>query len=135
YPAEVEAALKAHSAVADAVVFGVADPAWGAAIKAVCVLRRGFSATTQEIIDFVAARIARYKRPKHLVIVTDLQRRDEGALYREKNRQKTGRRRPRPKKNRSFAGNLRAAPGRPPQHKPHKKPMYGRGLYPAPGGG
>lgn len=87
YPAEVEAALKAHSAVADAVVFGVADQEWGEAIKAVCVLRPGVTATAQEIIDFVAGRIARYKRPKHLVIVADLPRRGDGAIDRPRARQ------------------------------------------------
>ncbi len=82
YPAEVEAALKAHPAVADAVVFGVADQEWGEAIKAVCVLQPGAAATAQEIIDFVAGRIARYKRPKHLAIVAELPRRDDGAVDR-----------------------------------------------------
>jgi len=82
YPAEVEAALKAHPAVAEAVVFGVPDQEWGEAVKAVCVLRPGSVATIQEIIDFVAGRIARYKRPKHLVIVADLPRRNDGAIDR-----------------------------------------------------
>lgn len=87
YPAEVEAALKAHSAVADAVVFGVPDREWGEAVKAVCALRAECGATVQEIVDFVAGRIARYKRPKHLVLVAELPRRGDGAVDRARTRE------------------------------------------------
>lgn len=87
YPAEVEAALKAHPAVADAVVFGVPDREWGEAVKAVCTLRAGCTAATQEVVDFVAGRIARYKRPKHLVLVAELPRRDDGAVDRNRTRE------------------------------------------------
>jgi long-chain acyl-CoA synthetase len=82
YPAEVEAALKAHVAVAEAVVFGVPDKEWGEAIKAACVLHAGVSATTEEISAFVAGRIARYKRPKHLVLAADLPRLQDGRIDR-----------------------------------------------------
>ncbi len=82
YPAEVEAALKAHAAVAEAVVFGVPDKEWGEAIKAVCVLHSGVTAMPDEISAFVAGRIARYKRPKHLVLAEDLPRLDDGRVDR-----------------------------------------------------
>ena len=84
YPAEVEAALKAHAAVAEAVVFGVPDKEWGEAIKAVCILHAGSVATTEEISAFVAGRIARFKRPKHLVLTSDLPRLDDGRIDRIK---------------------------------------------------
>jgi len=84
YPAEVEAALKAHAAVAEAIVFGIPDQEWGEAIKAVCVLRAGDAVTTDEISEFVANRIARYKRPKHLVLAQDLPRLDDGRIDRMK---------------------------------------------------
>ncbi len=79
YPAEVEAILKAHPAVEEAIVFGVPDKEWGEAIKAVCTLRAGGGATTDEIIAFVADRIARYKRPKHLVLTAALPRKPDGT--------------------------------------------------------
>jgi acyl-CoA synthetase (AMP-forming)/AMP-acid ligase II len=84
YPAEVEGAIAAHPAVADVVVIGVPDPQWGEAIKAVCVLRPGQSATAPEIIDFVAGRIARFKRPKHVVFVDALPKTPAGAIDRNK---------------------------------------------------
>lgn len=82
YPAEVEAVLIAHPMVLEAVVFGVPDAAWGEAIKAVCVLRSGQSVSAQDVIDFVAQRIARYKRPKHVVFAAALPKTASGAIDR-----------------------------------------------------
>lgn len=82
YPAEVEAALKAHTAVAEAVVFGIPDKEWGEAIKAVCVLHEGAAATPEEISAFVAGRIARYKRPRHVVLAQALPRLEDGRIDR-----------------------------------------------------
>ena len=45
YPAQVEACLYRHPAVLECAVFGVPDPTWGEALKAVVVLRPGMSAT------------------------------------------------------------------------------------------
>ncbi|HMN70436.1 MAG TPA: AMP-binding protein [Rhodoblastus sp.] len=84
YPAEVEAALKAHPAVEEAIVFGVADKDWGEAVKAVCALHAGARATPDEIVAFVAGRIARYKRPKHLVLADALPRKPDGTPDRAK---------------------------------------------------
>jgi len=72
YPAEVEKAILEHPAVEKVVVFGVRDPKWGEAIKAVCQLKVGQSLDSQELIDFVAHRIARYKKPHHVTFAEEL---------------------------------------------------------------
>lgn len=82
YPAEVERALCEHPDVEDAVVFGVPDAQWGEAVKAVCVARAGRAPSADEVIAFVGANIARYKRPKHLVFVQALPRTAAGAIDR-----------------------------------------------------
>jgi acyl-CoA synthetase (AMP-forming)/AMP-acid ligase II len=82
YPAEVEAALMAHPAVLEAVVFGVPDVEWGEAVKSVCVFKPGQSATAEELIAFVASRIARYKRPKYVVFAGALPKTAGGAIDR-----------------------------------------------------
>lgn len=82
YPAEVENAIRLHPAIADVVVIGVPDPQWSEAIKAVCVLQTSKNATADEIIDFVGAQIARYKRPKHVVFVDKLPRTAAGDFDR-----------------------------------------------------
>ncbi len=69
YPAEVEKALLEHPDLLEACVFGVPDKQWGEAIKAVCSVKPGSSLEPQELIDFVASRIARYKKPKYVVLV------------------------------------------------------------------
>ena len=71
-------------AIAEVVVFGVPDAQWGEAIKAVCAFKPGQTATAQHVIDFVGARIARYKRPKYVEFVAALPRTAAGTIDRAK---------------------------------------------------
>lgn len=82
YPAEVENAIRQHPAISDVVVIGVPDPQWSEAIKAVCVPHASENPTADEIIDFVCAKIARYKRPKHVVFVDNLPKTAGGDIDR-----------------------------------------------------
>lgn len=79
YPAEVERALLEHPAVDQAVVFGVPDAQWGEAVQAVCVLKPGHAMAAEELIEFVGGRIARYKKPKHVVFAVELPRTASGG--------------------------------------------------------
>jgi acyl-CoA synthetase (AMP-forming)/AMP-acid ligase II len=90
YPAEVEKAVREHEAIAEVAVIGVFDAQWGEAIKAVCVCRPGRSVSAAELIDFVAGRIARYKKPKHVVFVAALPKTAHGATDRAKVKQEHG---------------------------------------------
>ncbi len=83
YPGEVEQALLAHRAVAAAVVFGVPDPHWGEAVRAVCVKQPHQEVGVDELIEFVASRIARFKRPRHIVFVECLPTLVDGSTNRE----------------------------------------------------
>ncbi|MCC6474396.1 MAG: AMP-binding protein, partial [Burkholderiales bacterium] len=58
YPAEIEAVLYAHPAVAQAAVIGVPDERWGEAVKALVELKKGARATAEEIIDHCRERLA-----------------------------------------------------------------------------
>ena len=78
YPAEVEEALQAHPAIAAAVVFGVPDARWGEAVRAVCACRPGQQVEAEALAEFVAARIARFKRPRDIVFVDTLPRAPDG---------------------------------------------------------
>ncbi|MDD5475349.1 MAG: AMP-binding protein, partial [Syntrophales bacterium] len=84
YPAEVELALMSHGSVAEVCVFGIPDDVWGEAVKAVCVLKPGIEITPRELIDHVAVKIARYKKPKEVVFVDSLPLTEEGEVNREK---------------------------------------------------
>jgi len=84
YPAEVEKVILEHEAVKEVVVIGVPDPEWGEAIKAVCVLEGGKSLSETDLIAFVAARIARYKKPKHVRFVSQFPKSADGSIDRQK---------------------------------------------------
>lgn len=69
YPEEVEAALKGHVAVVDALVAGVADPKWGEAVGAVVQVRPGSEAVTAaDLSRYLREHLAGYKVPKRWVI-------------------------------------------------------------------
>jgi fatty-acyl-CoA synthase len=75
YAAEVEAALLAHPAVAEAAVIGVPDARWGEVPAAVLVLHAKASAESVNravMEEFLGARLARYKQPKVFEIVQQL---------------------------------------------------------------
>jgi long-chain acyl-CoA synthetase len=84
YPAEVERALLNHPDILEACVFGVPDNQWGEAIKAVCVRKEGSHLGAQALIDFVASRIARFKKPKYVVFSKSLPKNCDGNVDREK---------------------------------------------------
>jgi len=81
-PAEVEAVLVEHPAVADAGVFGREDPEWGEAVVATVVLRDGAGATSAELQAFAAERLARFKVPKQIGFASELPRTVSGKLLR-----------------------------------------------------
>jgi acyl-CoA synthetase (AMP-forming)/AMP-acid ligase II len=83
YPAEVEKAILDHGSIEEACVIGVPDREWGEAVKAVCVLKQGCAVNAAELIEFVASKIARYKKPKYVVFVDDLPKTAGGAVNRE----------------------------------------------------
>jgi o-succinylbenzoate---CoA ligase len=79
-PAEVEAVLRAHPAVADAGVFARPDPEWGEAVVARVVLRA--DASPEELRAFAAERLARFKVPKAVELADALPRTASGKLLR-----------------------------------------------------
>jgi long-chain acyl-CoA synthetase len=83
YPVEVEKAILEHEAVNEVCVIGVPDQQWGEAIKAICVLSEGRSLDSQVLIDFVATKIARYKKPKFVVFVDSLPKIADGEVDRD----------------------------------------------------
>ena len=78
YPEEVEAALKAHPDVVDAVVVGVADERWGQSVSAVVQPRPGTTPTLDELRDAARDQLAGYKLPRRLVLVDEVLRSPAG---------------------------------------------------------
>lgn len=78
YPEEVEAALKGHPDVFDALVVGVPDPRYGQHVAAVVAAREGASLTLAELDTFVRGEIAGYKVPRSLWLVDEVKRSPAG---------------------------------------------------------
>jgi fatty-acyl-CoA synthase len=71
---EVEAAVKTHPDVADAVVCGRPSATWGTEVVALVQVRLGADLDAAEVIAGCAARIARYKLPKAVIFVEQVRR-------------------------------------------------------------
>jgi acyl-CoA synthetase (AMP-forming)/AMP-acid ligase II len=83
YPAEVETVIMQLDGVAGVCVYGVPDPRWGEAVKAVVEVRPVDRYTVQHVTDFVASRIARFKRPHVVAFTETLPRRPDGSVDRD----------------------------------------------------
>jgi long-chain acyl-CoA synthetase len=71
YCAEVEAALFEHPAVADVAVVGVPHAELGEEVAAVVVLSEGAALSVDDLRDHVAARLAYFKVPAHVIFRTE----------------------------------------------------------------
>ena len=84
YPAEVDAVLLEHPAVADAAVIGVPNDEWGEEVLAVIEPREGVTPDADladELVAFCRDRLAHYKCPRRVEFVDRLPRQDNGKIY------------------------------------------------------
>ena len=79
-PAEVEAVLHGHPAVADCAVFGVPDAADGEAI--IAAVARSGAVEAAELVALIGDRLASYKRPSRVVFVEEIPRLPSGKVLR-----------------------------------------------------
>ncbi len=79
YPEEVEAVLKAHPAIADALVIGVADEKWGQRVVAVVAPSEGAAPITiEDVRTHCRAHVAGYKAPREMHVVESVHRNAAG---------------------------------------------------------
>jgi long-chain acyl-CoA synthetase len=81
-PAEVEAVLFQHEAVADCAVIGKPDVEAGEIPKALVLLRSGQEISPDDLMEFVGSRIAGYKRVREVEFVTSIPKTATGKILR-----------------------------------------------------
>lgn len=87
YPAEVEAAIDAHPAVRGSAVIGLPDEEWGARVHAIVQPVEDAGLETEELLDFVADRLARFKLPRSIEFTSEPLRDEAGKVRRAALRQ------------------------------------------------
>ncbi|MBN2333623.1 MAG: long-chain fatty acid--CoA ligase [Deltaproteobacteria bacterium] len=80
YPREIEEVMLTHPAVREVAVFGIPDPTWGEAIKAVVALFPGAQVRAEELIDFCKENLAGYKKPKSVDFIESLPKNNYGKI-------------------------------------------------------
>lgn len=84
---DLENAAMGHPAIAEAAVIGVPHPKWQERPLLVAVLRKGHSATREDILEFLAGRVVRWWLPDDVVFVDELPHTATGKVLKIKLRE------------------------------------------------
>jgi long-chain acyl-CoA synthetase len=88
YPREIEEVLYRHPAIHEVAVIGVPDPYWVEKVHAVVCLKKGGTATAEELIALCKKNLAGYKSPKSVEFVEALPKNAAGKIMKREIRQK-----------------------------------------------
>ncbi|MFC7157579.1 class I adenylate-forming enzyme family protein [Halomarina halobia] len=80
HPAEIEEVLHGHSDVGEVAVVGVPDDEWGEAVKACVVPVEGASLSEDDVVRYVASRLADFKKPRQVEFYDELPRNPTGKV-------------------------------------------------------
>lgn len=87
YPKEVETEIDSVDGIVESAVFGVPHPDFGEAVTAVIVTEKDFSMSQAEMLKMLASRLAKFKLPKHILVVPELPRNAMGKVQKAELRQ------------------------------------------------
>jgi long-chain acyl-CoA synthetase len=82
WPREVEDVLYQHPAVLEAAVIGIPDEYRGETVKAFVSLRAGQDVSEADLIAFCKERMAAYKYPRSIELVSELPKTVTGKILR-----------------------------------------------------
>ncbi len=89
-PEEVERVLHSHPCVEEAAIIGVPDIDWGERVRAVVVLKDGYEADPDDVIEYCRQRLASFKKPESVVFATALPRNALGKVLKQELREEYG---------------------------------------------
>jgi long-chain acyl-CoA synthetase len=72
YPREIEEVLYSHPEIAEAAVVGIPHDTLGEEVGAAVALKAGSATTAEAIREYVKERVAAYKYPRHVWLLTEL---------------------------------------------------------------
>ena len=84
YPAEIESVLIVMPGIVDCAVFGIPHPEFGEAICAYVEVAPDSEMTETTVRDYLRERVAGFKQPRVIELVTDLPREDSGKIFKRK---------------------------------------------------
>jgi acyl-CoA synthetase (AMP-forming)/AMP-acid ligase II len=84
FPEEIEEVLAAYPGLAEVAVISYNHPEWGEAVKALVVAKSGATIDPENVIRFCKERLASYKAPKFVEVVSNLPRTALGKIDRGK---------------------------------------------------
>ncbi|MGZ4714814.1 MAG: AMP-binding protein [Acidimicrobiia bacterium] len=84
YPREIEDCLLTNPDVVDCAVLGIPDDEWGEVLYAIVQPRPGSGLTEDDVVEWVRARMADYKRPRLVELVDELPRDPNGKVRKPK---------------------------------------------------
>jgi long-chain acyl-CoA synthetase len=86
YPTEIENVLSHYPGVVEVAVIGVPHPRWGETPKAFVVARSDIQLSEAQLMAFTRSRLAHYKCPTSIELVTALPRNASGKLLKREMR-------------------------------------------------
>lgn len=87
YPKEIEEFLYTYPKVEDVQVIGVPDPGYGEEIMACIILKKGETATEEEIKDYVRQNMAKHKIPRYISFTDSFPMNAAGKILKYKMRE------------------------------------------------
>jgi len=89
-PEEVERVLHSHPCVEEASIIGVPDIDWGERVRAIVVLKDGYEADPDDVIEYCRQRLASFKKPESVVFTAALPRNALGKVLKQELREEYG---------------------------------------------
>ncbi|WP_096358798.1 acyl-CoA synthetase [Variibacter gotjawalensis] len=84
YPAEIESTLITMPGLRDCAVFGIPDDEFGESVCAYVEPQDDVTLTAEDVRGFLRGKVANYKIPKVVEIVSSLPREDSGKIFKRK---------------------------------------------------